>query len=217
MTEIALGVPTNPSTAEIASMPDLTSLDNLYLIVGFLAPGLIVLFVRSQFVTGRIAPNLGVVPYVIVSVVYYALASPFVEIVLSIREPGLGKVLAWFGLIFAGPAALGLLLGVNIQKDLFRRVLQRCGLNLVHAIPTAWEWKFGAMPPQGVLVTLKDGTRFAGYCGPKSFISSDPAERDMYIERVYDLDDQNNWVDVGKKEVLITAGEIQTIEFWPCT
>ena len=43
-------------------MPDLTSLENLYLIVGFLAPGLIVLFVRSQFVTGRIAPDLGAVP-----------------------------------------------------------------------------------------------------------------------------------------------------------
>ena len=42
-------------------MSDLTSLDNLYLIVGFLAPGLIVLFVRSQFVTGRISPDLGAI------------------------------------------------------------------------------------------------------------------------------------------------------------
>ena len=198
-------------------MPDLVSFDNLYLIVGFLAPGLIVLFVRSQFVTGRMAPDLGAVPYVIVSVIYYALAYPFIEIVLSISEPGFGKVLGWFGLIFVGPAALGLVLGVNIQKDLFRKMLQRCGLNLVHAIPTAWEWKFGTMPPQWVLVTLKDGTRFAGYCGPASFISSNPAERDMYIEQIYDLDSDDNWVNVGKKEVLITSGEIQTIEFWPCT
>ena len=44
-------------------MPDLTSLENLYLIVGFFAPGLIVLFVRSQFVTGRIAPDLGAVSH----------------------------------------------------------------------------------------------------------------------------------------------------------
>ena len=165
-------------------MPDLTSVDNLYLIVAFLAPGLIVLFVRSQFVTGRIASDLGVVPYVVVSVIYYALAYPFIEIVRSISDPGFGRLLSWFGLIFVGPAALGLLLGVNIQKDLFRRMLQRCGLNLVHAIPTAWEWKFSSMPPQWVLVTLKDGTRFAGYCGPESFISSDPTERDMYIEQI---------------------------------
>ena len=198
-------------------MSDLTSLDNLYLIVGFLAPGLIVLFVRSQFVTGRISPDLGAVPYVIVSVVYYALAYPFLEILLAIQQPGVGKAIGWFTLIFVGPAILGLVLGINIQKNLFRRLLQRCGLHLVHAIPTAWEWKFSAMPPQWVLVTLKDGTRFAGYCGPQSFISSDPAERDMYIEQIYDLDADHQWVNVGKKEVLITSGEIQTIEFWPCT
>ena len=58
------------------------------------------------------------------------------------------------------------------------------------------------MPPQWVLVTLKDGTRFAGYCGPQSFITSDPAERDMYIEQIYDLDADHQWVSVGKKEVL---------------
>ena len=47
-----------------------------------------------------------------------------------------------------------------------RRLLQRCGLHLVHAIPTAWEWKFSAMPPQWVLVTLKEGLNnlcFGGY------------------------------------------------------
>ena len=73
------------------------------------------------------------------------------------------------------------------------------------------------MPTQWVLVTLKDGTRFAGYCGPESFMSSDPTERDMYIEQIYDLDSDDNWVNVGKKEVLIASGEIQTIEFWPYT
>ena len=101
-------------------MSDLTSLDNLYLIIGFLAPGLIVLFVRSQFVTGRIAPDLGAVPYVIVSVVYYALAYPFLGILLAIQQPGVGKAIGWFTLIFVGPAILGLVLGINIQKNLFR-------------------------------------------------------------------------------------------------
>ena len=39
----------------------------------------------------------------------------------------------------------------------------------------------------------------------------------MYIEQIYDLDTENNWLNVGKKEVLVASGEIQTIEFWPCT
>ena len=39
----------------------------------------------------------------------------------------------------------------------------------------------------------------------------------MYIDQIYDLDADHQWVNVGKKEVLITTGEIQTIEFRPCT
>ena len=70
---------------------------------------------------------------------------------------------------------------------------------------------------QWVLVTLKDGTRFAGFCGPESFISSDPGERDIYIQWVYDIDDENNWSLRGLHGVLIAAGEIQTVEFWPYT
>ena len=71
------------------------------------------------------------------------------------------------------------------------------------------------MPGQWVLVTLKDGTRFAGYCGTESCMSSDPTERDIYIESVYDLTDDNVWTPRGENGVLITAGEVQTIEFWP--
>ena len=72
------------------------------------------------------------------------------------------------------------------------------------------------MTEQWVLVTLKDGTRFAGFCGDESFMSSDPSERDIYIQWTYDIDDQNNWSSRGENGVLIAAGEVQTIEFWPC-
>ena len=199
-------------------MPDLKSLDNLYLILGFLVPGLIVLFVRSQFVTGRSpSHSAALLSYLTVSVIYYALALPFVDLVLSIHKPDYGKALAWFTLIFVGPAALGLLLGINVQKNLFRRVLQRCRLNPVHVMPTAWDWKFGGMTNQWVLVTLKDGTRFAGFCGSESFMSSDPTERDIYIQWIYDINDENNWSPRGENGVLIAAGEVQTIEFWPHT
>ena len=197
-------------------MQELPSIDNLYPVLLFLVPGFVVLFVRSQFVTGR-RPDRSTtaLSYLVVSLIYYALTFPFVDFVLSAETPGKIRVAAWFALIIVGPAVLGLALGVNVQKDLFRRALQRCGLNPVHATPTAWDWKFGDMAPQWVLVTLKDGTRFAGFCGLGSFMSSDPAERDIYIERIYDVDDENNWNPRGENGVLIFAGEIQTIEFWP--
>ena len=199
-------------------MPELKSLDELYLILGFLVPGLIVLFVRSQFITGRSQPHAAVLlSYLTVSIIYYALALPLVDLVQSIQEPGYGKSLAWFGLVFVGPAIFGLLLGINIQQGLFHRFLKWVHLNPVHVMPTAWDWKFSGMGEQWVLVTLKDGTRFAGFCGADSFMSSDPAERDIYIQWIYDIDDDNKWTSRGNNGVLITAGEIRTIEFWPYT
>ena len=197
-------------------MSNLMFLDNIYLALLLFVPGLVVLFVRSQFVTGaKFSHSAAWLPYLAISVIYYALAFPLIEFVVAIDEPVYGKILVWFSLVFAGPAVLGLVLGINIQENLFRRLLQRCGLNPVHVIPTAWDWKFGNMTEQWVLVTLKDGTRFAGFCGSDSFMSSDPAERDIYIQQVYDVDDDNNWSSSGEKALLITADEVQTVEFWP--
>lgn len=197
-------------------MPNLISLDNLYLILAFVVPGLIALFVRAQFVTGRSPPHTAaMLSYMTISAIYYALALPFAASVWQPTEPGTPEPLAWFGLVFVGPAVFGLLLGINIQQGLLRRILRWCGLNPVHVMPTAWDWKFGGMKEQWVLVTLKDGTRFAGFCGKNSFMSSDPAERDLYIQWIYDIDDCNNWSSRGDNSVLIAASEIRTIEFWP--
>ncbi len=164
-------------------------------------------------------PAAALLSYLSVSVIYYALALPFVGFVLFIQDHGYEKVewlvFVFFFFFFVVPAFLGFLLGINVQKNLFRRVLQRCGLNPVHGIPTAWDWKFGDMPGQWVIVTLKDGTRFAGHCGKDSFTSSDPAERDIYIQRIYDIDDNDNWSPRGETGLLIAAGEIRTIEFLP--
>lgn len=64
------------------------------------------------------------------------------------------------------------------------------------------------------MVKLKDGTKFAGYCGGRSFISSVPEERDIYVEESYDLSDDDEWKPRPGKSLLIAAGEISTIEFF---
>lgn len=195
-------------------MQDLSSLDDFYRILGFLVPGLVVLFVRSQFVTGRRPPHsAAVLSYLTISVIYYALALPLLHLALSTSGTWQSP-LAWFSLIFVGPAGLGLLLGLNVQKNWLRRVLQRWHLSVVHPIPTAWDWKFGRSGYEWVLVTLKNGTRFGGFCGPESFMSSDPNERDLYIQWVYEIDDEGQWSASDERGLFIAAGEVRTIEFW---
>ena len=100
----------------------------------------------------------------------------------------------WFLIILVGPAMLGAGLGIAIQNDLFRPFFARLRLQPVHVVPTAWDYQFGRMrEAHWVLVRLKDGGSVAGFFGTRSFASSDPEERDIFIEQVYRIDEDSNW------------------------
>lgn len=181
----------------------------------FIVPGFIALSVRSQFVAGRDPSDnkTALLSYLTVSVIYGAFTLIFVD--PTAIHDSLG---AWVGFVFVGPIFVGLLLGINIQRGFVRRLLHKLHLYPIHAIPAAWDWKFHGVAEQWVLVTLKDGTRFAGFYGTQSFTSSTPGERDLYIQWVYDMDEGGVWSrNDPEKSVLIAAGEIRTIEFWPYT
>lgn len=196
-------------------MPDLKGISNLYLVLAFLVPGLIIAFVRSQFLTGRLRTvQDNAVAYLALSVLYYGVAFPAVEYVLSIREPGWQKAGAWIGLIFLGPALVGLLLGLAAAGDLGRRILARFGLNPVHPSPTAWDYVFaGRRGSAYVIVTLEGGATVAGLLGPDSFASSDPAERDLLIEEILDVDDEGRWTTRSERvAILIPAKQIKYVE-----
>jgi len=197
-------------------MMELTSNTDIHLALTFIVPGLIAVFVRAQFLTGRrTSHSEAVLSYVTLSAFYYALVIPILDGLIGPNDQGPSSHLVWFGTVFFGPALLGAVLGLNAQRGYIRRALSWLGLTSVHVMPTAWDWKFSTGPEQWVLVRLKDDTKFAGYCGIGSFMSSEPGERDLYIEKVYDLDDENRWQDCGAKSVLIAAGEVKTIEFFP--
>ena len=70
------------------------------------------------------------------------------------------------------------------------------------------------MNEQYVLVKLNNGTMFGGFLGANSFISSDPDERDLYIEEIYELDDKDEWITNGHG-VYLTGRDISFIEFLP--
>ena len=112
------------------------------------------------------------------------------------------------------PAGLGLLLGLDAQRAWTRNILKKRGVHLSHPIDAAWDWRLG-QEECWVHVKLKDGTKWAGHLGQGSFSSTDPTERDLYIEDVYDTgQDDANWTPRGTG-LWIAHGEIQSIEFWP--
>lgn len=177
---------------------------------------MVALYVRAQFLTGRLPPvGEGLLAYVTLSLIYHALTYPIAYPLYGMALSSSWNKAAWFILIFLGPAVIGLLLGLNIRKGWTKWLLTKLRINTVHPIHCAWDWRFGNCEECWVLAVLKDGTQWAGYMGVDSFMSSDSAERDIYIEKVYEiLEEGKPWVP-RTSSVWIAHGEIQSLEFWP--
>lgn len=182
-------------------------------ILTYLIPGFVALSVRSQFVTTpHTQQNERLLSYMIISVIYNVIVIRFLPEEIAGWWFGLGFILVF---IF-GPAIVGVVWGFNIQKNFVRGLLSKFKLTTIHPIPTAWDWRFSnAIREMWVLVTLKNGSMFGGLLNDNYFASSDPIERDLYIEWMYAINDDDSWTPLGQRGILITANEISTVEFWP--
>lgn len=186
-------------------------IDNIILGLALLVPGVVIFFTQSKFVTGRTSPQNQLIHYFAVSVVYYMMVWLTVNAFsfeLDYQNP---RHMCF--LLLVGPIIVGSLVGYESQKGYIRRLIRwfRLG-NLSHPLESAWDWKFVDTNDEWVIVTLKDGTRFRGFYGKNSFASSDPQRRDIYIEWIYDIDENGYWTYRGKG-LLVAAGEIKTVEF----
>jgi hypothetical protein len=199
-------------------MLDFKGAENLYLILVFVVPGVVALFVRSKFITGRSpSPTENLLAFLVLSLVYYSFTIFFIEVALSVREPWLARVSIWILLILVGPAAFGLVLGIAAQREWGSWFTKKLDLNIVHVIPAAWDWRFSKVPRGGmfIMVTLTNGDRVAGFFGNNSFASSDAKERDLYIEEEYTVTEEGEWETRPEKVgILIPVKEISYIEFW---
>lgn len=185
--------------------------DNIILGLALLVPGVIVFFTQSKFVTRRTSPQNQLIHYFAVSVVYYMIVWLIVNAFsfeIDYQNP-----LHMCLLLLVGPAVLGGLFGYESRKEYVHRLIRWIGLvNLIHPVESAWDRKFMDTNDEWVIVTLKDGTRFFGFYGKSSSASSDPQRRDVYIQWIYDVD-ENGDLKYSRKGLLVTAGEIRTIEF----
>jgi hypothetical protein len=196
-------------------MPDFKGVENLNLILAFVVPGLVITAIRNRFITGRPLTNTEIlINYVALSALYFGLVAPFLQPLNSLTN-FLPKAFAWIVLTIFGPAIVGLLFGVAAQLQLGRKIAHALRLNPVHYIPSAWDWRFWTIRGQFVRVTLSDGTEVYGYFGNRSFASSDPAERDLYLEEEYDFREPGEWT--PRKErvgILISGKDIRFVEIW---
>jgi hypothetical protein len=208
-----IGLRSAASGLDCIRMEGLAKIDAVYIALVFVIPGYVFLSLRNTFVAGQGKLNKEqILSYLTVSGVNFALFGWIIYFAYSYNFNTPVKVASWIFVLVLIPAAGGILSGTWNQRDLVRRIYQRFGLTPIHAVPNAWDYKFSRSPGEWVLVTLKSGTQYAGFWASASFASDDPKERDLLIERIYEIDEP--WRPT-EKSLLITAGEISTIEFIP--
>jgi hypothetical protein len=191
-----------PNTIE-----DLTSLGSVVFAIVTLAPGFIILYLRMQFVTGRLAKVSDMIfQLLLISAIYYAALLPFI-----IHASPLWYI-DFLLILFIFPLLFGILLGIIHQHNLSRRLWELLNLNPVHPAPTSWDYTFGNLRvEQYIIVTLKDGAKVYGVYGGKSFASSELERRDLLIERL--TNDMFGELEPGRRHALwINEGEISMVE-----
>jgi hypothetical protein len=193
----------------------------LFTVLALVVPGFLIHSVMSMFTTRHAARaeaswvyplTIGAANAAVWSwLIYLLLTAPVFQ------EQVWAATLGWTFVILLGPTFIGLLLGYNVQKAWTRRLLFAIGLKPVHPIPTAWDGRFGSVQQaHWVLVTLAGGEHIGGLFGQWSWASTDPNERDLYLEQIYEIDDDGTWQTVcHEKGVLIRDREIRYLEIWP--
>jgi hypothetical protein len=196
-------------------MDGLSKFEAVYIALVFIVPGYIFLTCRNQFLPGQ--GRLGkdqIISYVTLSGVNFVLLGWIVYALYANDAALEWKIFGWVAVMALIPAGAGIALGCCTQREIIRRVYHWVGLEPIHRVPSAWDYKFSQSPGEWVLVTLKNGVQFAGWWAGRSFASDDKAERDLLIERVFEVPDNGPWRETSRS-VLIAHGEIQTVEFIP--
>lgn len=113
-----------------------------------------------------------------------------------------------------GSSLVAILISVIKQKGIIEWIFSRIKISKIHPVPTAWDYFFSKQQASWIIVTLKSGKSIYGIFSTRSYASSDPEERDIYIEKTYVLKDDMTWEEDEKSNgILISKDEIETIEF----
>lgn len=87
---------------------------------------------------------------------------------------------------------------------------------IIHPFQKPWDYVFSKREPRWVIIHLKDGRKIGGKYDTNSFSSSYPSEEQIYLEEVWELDDNGKFKKPieRSKGIIVLSKEILGIEFF---
>ena len=101
---------------------------------------------------------------------------------------------------------------------LLKRILNSTFLKkkIISIIPKSWDYFFSRKECCFMLIHLNNGRIIGGLYGPDSFASSYPEKEDLYLQEVWKVDEEGNFIEKisGSKGVLVHYDVIEYIELF---
>ena len=153
----------------------------------------------------------------LLSTINYAVVFPvliFISEIPYINSHGTIRFYISLLVIFIFSVAIALIISVISNKGWIRTLLQKMGIHTTHVVPTAWDYQFKKEEPRYLTIYLKDGGIVFGYWGADSFASSLRDNKDIFLEKIFDVNEDNEWVEITQNNGLwIPVESVKYIEF----
>lgn len=194
-------------------MVEILNVDKLLLFIIFFIPGFISIKVYDLLIPGE-RRNFSDAFFQVIaySVFNFVILSWLIYIVYATNIVKTNKplfiVLASF-IIFIFPIFLPIIF-IRISK------LEFIARYIIHPIQKPWDYVFGKRKGYWVIVHLKDGRRIGGRFDIESFASSYPAEEQIYLQEVWELNEKGGFENSVERTrgIIILKDEMSLIEFF---
>lgn len=125
-------------------------------------------------------------------------------------------VAGWLALVFILPVLLGAFSVFLSRHPRVSTAMARIGISVLHPAPTAWDYAFARRERYWARIELTDGQIIEGMFDSSSLASGEPDERDIFLEQVFEWDDERKQYNAVERcaGVWVSAGQIRAIRLF---
>lgn len=192
----------------------------------YVLSGFVIVLVTNAYVAGQ-KPQLAEKAF---EIVLYSLINQWIWLGLSslaslavsnlpanFRPPIIGPQLAFNLQVIALPICLGIFSGLSLQRGWRRNFARVISLPLVDPYAQAYDHVVAQFKGQAfVVIAYENGENIFGLFGYQSRASRDVERSELYLERLYDVDENGKWTPTGPaKSAPVQLKNVRAIEFIP--